>query len=55
MREAPKPLTGEQVREQFQYVEQVSFGKTTKKRKQRDEQNRWHNWRKQSIFFELPY
>jgi hypothetical protein len=54
-REAPEPLIGEQVREQFQYVEQVSFGKTTKKRKQRDEQNRWHNWRKQSIFFELPY
>ena len=55
LRETPEPLTGEQVREQFQYVEELSFGITTRKRKQRDEQNRWHNWRKQSIFFELPY
>ena len=55
MKEAPEPLTGEQVREQFQCFEQVSFGKTTRKRKQCEEENRWHNWRKQSIFFELPY
>jgi hypothetical protein len=43
------------VREQFQYFEQVSFGKTIRKRKQREEETRWHNWRKQSIFFELAY
>ena len=33
----------------------MTFGKDTRKRKQRDEENRWHNWRKKSIFFELPY
>jgi hypothetical protein len=27
----------------------------SKKRKQREEDNRWHNWRKKSIFFHLPY
>jgi len=33
----------------------VIFGKDSKKRKQRDEDSRWHNWRKKSIFFEFPY
>jgi hypothetical protein len=33
----------------------VKFGKTSKKRKQHEEETRWHNWRKRSIFFEPPY
>jgi hypothetical protein len=54
-REAPVPLTSEQVLQQYQSFEQVTFGSTSKKRKQREEETRWHNWRKKSIFFELPY
>ena len=55
-REAPVPLSGEQVLQQYESFEQVTFGRTTcKKRKQREEDNRWHNWRKKSIFFNLPY
>ncbi|WVZ84272.1 hypothetical protein U9M48_031322 [Paspalum notatum var. saurae] len=44
-RAAPVPLSGAQ----------VQFGKMSNKRKQREEETRWHNWRKKSIFFELPY
>ena len=56
MRDTPVPLSGEQVLDQYQSFEQVTFGSTTcNKRKQRDEDNRWHNWRKKSVFFELPY
>jgi hypothetical protein len=54
-RVAPQPLTGVQVKEQFECFDQAIFGKMTRKRKQREEENRWHNWRKKSIFFELPY
>ena len=52
-REPPVPLSGEQVLQQYESFEQVSFGKCTawKKRKQRDEDTRWHNWRKKSVFF----
>jgi len=49
------PLSGEQVRQQYESFEQVPFGKETRKRKQRDEESRWHKWRKKSIFFQLPY
>ena len=54
-RDPPVPLTGEQVLQQYESFEQVTFGKASKKRKQRDEETRWHNWRKKSIFFELTY
>jgi hypothetical protein len=54
-RESPVPLTGEHVLQQYESFEQVKFGKTSKKRKQHEEETRWHNWRKKSIFFELPY
>jgi len=51
-REAPVPLTGAQVFEQFESFEQVKFGKTTASKKRKsDEDKRWHNWRKKSIFF----
>jgi hypothetical protein len=49
-REPPVPLTSEQVLQQYESFEQVTFGQMTKKRKQRDEDIRWHNWRKKSIF-----
>jgi hypothetical protein len=49
------PLTGDQVLQQFESFDQPKFGTTSKKRKQREEDNRWHNWRKNNIFFQLPY
>jgi hypothetical protein len=54
-RGAPQPLTGEEVLQQYETFDQVKFGPESRKRKQRDEEKRWHNWRKKSIFFELPY
>ena len=50
-REAPVPLSGQQVLEQYETFDQVSFGKTGSKKRKRDEDERWHNWRKKSIFF----
>jgi hypothetical protein len=49
-RESLVPLSGEQVLQQYESFEQVKFGKTSKKRKQHEEETRWHNWRKKSIF-----
>jgi len=54
-REAPQPLTGEQVLQHYDSFDQVTFGPKSRKRKQHDEEKRWHNWRKKSIFFQLPY
>jgi hypothetical protein len=54
-REAPVPLTGAQILEEFESFEQVRFGKKASRKRKRDEDQRWHNWRKMSIFFELPY
>ena len=54
-REAPQPLTGEQVLQHYDSFDQVTFSPESRKRKQRDEEKRWHNWRKKSIFFQLPY
>ncbi|XP_066316723.1 uncharacterized protein [Miscanthus floridulus] len=54
-REAPQPLTREQVLQHYDSFDQVTFGPESRKRKQRDEEKRWHNWRKKSIFFQLPY
>jgi hypothetical protein len=54
-REAPVPLSGQQVLEQYETFDQVCFGKAASKKRKRDEDKRWHNWRKKSIFFELPY
>ena len=49
------PLTGEEVLQQYDSLEQPKFGQGTRKRKQREEEIRWHNWRKKSVFFQLPY
>jgi hypothetical protein len=54
-REAPKPLTGDEVIEEFEKFEQVTFGKNIAKKRKRDDEIKWHNWRKKSIFFNLPY
>jgi len=42
-REALVLLSGEDVLRDFESLQQVTFGKDTRKRKQRDEENRWHN------------
>ena len=49
-REAPVPLSGQQVLDQYETFDQVIFGKATSKKRKRDEDKRWHNWRKKSIF-----
>ena len=54
-REAPVPLTNEEVLQQYDSFEQPKLGQGTRKRKQREEETRWHNWRKKSVFFQLPY
>lgn len=53
VRQAPQPLTGEEVIAQHEKIQPVIFGKTIKKRKR--EEGEKHNWKKKSIFFELPY
>ena len=55
MRGPPVALNGDEVLKQYESFEQVKFGMMSRKRKQRDEDTRWHNWRKKSIFFYLPY
>ena len=42
-REAPVPLSDQQVKQDYESFQQVTFGKDTRKRKQCDEENRWHN------------
>ncbi|KAL4273495.1 hypothetical protein GQ457_13G017720 [Hibiscus cannabinus] len=51
---APKQLHGDDVIEQYKQFSQVTFGKSSRKRK-RDEIPLLGNWKKKSIFFELPY
>ena len=50
IREAPVPLSGQQVLDQYETFDQVTFRKATTKKRKRDEDKRWHNWRKKSIF-----
>ena len=49
-REALVPLSVQQVLDQYETFDQVIFGKATSKKRKRDEDKRWHNWRKKSIF-----
>jgi hypothetical protein len=44
-------LSGEGVLQQYESFEQITFGKSTRKRKQREEETRWHNWRKKEYIF----
>jgi hypothetical protein len=53
VRHAPQPLTGDDVIAQHENIQPVIFGKTIKKPKQKEGEK--HNWKKKSIFFELPY
>lgn len=48
-RDAPVPLSGNDMVQQHASFEQETFGKTRKRK--RDDDNKWHNWRKKSIFF----
>jgi hypothetical protein len=52
-REAPVPLTGEEVVQQLDSIPHAPFGRSNKRK--RPETNSWHNWRKKSVFFQLPY
>ncbi|XP_057444023.1 uncharacterized protein LOC130736195 [Lotus japonicus] len=53
LRIALEPVTGDQVIAQLESLELLPFGKATRKRKRIANVN--HNWKKKSIFFELPY
>ncbi|XP_058723125.1 uncharacterized protein LOC131594944 [Vicia villosa] len=53
IRYPPKQLTGDDVLTQLENLELVTFGKFTKKRKRTKKVD--HNWKKKSVFFELPY
>ncbi|CAM8999989.1 unnamed protein product [Rhodiola kirilowii] len=50
---APRPLSGDEVLNQLNKLGQVTFGKASKSCLQGYLKD--HNWRKCSIFFELPY
>ena len=50
---APTPLTGEETLKQLQSLANVTFGKGEKRK--RDHHQSSYNWRKKSIFFQLPY
>ncbi|XP_050233461.1 uncharacterized protein LOC126681949 [Mercurialis annua] len=52
-KEKPKPLSGEDVLKQLSSFDQVIFGKLTRKRKTDEDRN--DNWKKKSVFFQLPY
>ncbi|XP_058775718.1 uncharacterized protein LOC131649992 [Vicia villosa] len=53
VRHAPQPLTGDEVIAQHENIQPVIFGKTIRKRKRNEGEK--HNWKKKSIFFQLPY
>ncbi|XP_073109657.1 uncharacterized protein [Elaeis guineensis] len=52
-RDAPKVLTGDDVLDQLRKLKKVTFGKGQKRK--HDDFNDVYNWRKKSIFFQLPY
>lgn len=54
MGSAPIPLSGDDVLMQCSNFAQVPFGKAGSKRKW-DDTNSFYGWRKESIFFQLPY
>ncbi|XP_057451962.1 uncharacterized protein LOC130743751 [Lotus japonicus] len=56
VRIAPTPLTGDEVAAQLESLQLLPFGKTIRKRKRKRSSAKVnHNWKKMSIFFELPY
>jgi hypothetical protein len=54
-REAPVPLSGQDVLDQYATIDyEIRSKKDKTKKRKRDEDARWHNWRKKSIFFSSP-
>nr|XP_009623896.1 uncharacterized protein LOC104115034 isoform X1 [Nicotiana tomentosiformis]XP_018632796.1 uncharacterized protein LOC104115034 isoform X1 [Nicotiana tomentosiformis]XP_018632797.1 uncharacterized protein LOC104115034 isoform X1 [Nicotiana tomentosiformis] len=53
-RPTPKILSGDDILNQLDSLEDIKFGKT-QKRKRQEKSKGIHNWRKKSIFFKLPY
>ncbi|XP_060201915.1 uncharacterized protein LOC132630351 [Lycium barbarum] len=53
MGDAPSPLTGDEALMQLQDLGNVTYGKVQKRK--RNVSNNAYNWRKKSIFFQLPY
>ncbi|XP_070056200.1 uncharacterized protein [Nicotiana tomentosiformis] len=53
-RPTPKILSGDEILNQLDSLEDIKFGKT-QKRKRHEKSKGIHNWRKKSIFFKLPY
>ncbi|XP_074267012.1 uncharacterized protein LOC141590313 [Silene latifolia] len=51
----PTPLTGHDVLEQLSGYSNVEFGKNNKKKRAKGERYIVHQWKKISIFFQLPY
>jgi hypothetical protein len=52
-RDPSEPLTGIQVLKQLESIQHAPLGRSNKRK--RPETNNWHNWRKKSVFFQLPY
>ncbi|RVW97993.1 hypothetical protein CK203_028978 [Vitis vinifera] len=58
-RAAPKQLSGEDILHQLDGMEHITLGKTSKNKmsakRKREHVELEHNWKKKSIFFQLPY
>ena len=58
-RATPKQLSGEDVLHQLDGMEHITLGKTSKNKmsakRKREHVELEHNWKKKSIFFQLPY
>ncbi|KAL2900629.1 putative pectinesterase/pectinesterase inhibitor 22 [Bienertia sinuspersici] len=54
-RQAPVPLTGDEVLDCHNRFEQKKFGKVAGQKRKWDASNSLYGWRKKSIFFQLPY
>jgi Transposase family tnp2 len=52
---APNALSGLESLWHVNQIPSITFGKDPNKRKTRKKDNQYQNWRKKSIFFELPY
>ncbi|XP_028758731.1 uncharacterized protein LOC114717701 [Neltuma alba] len=53
LRAPPIPLTGDEALMQLEQLGNISFGKGQKRKRPTD--SKAYNWRKRSIFFQLPY
>jgi fructose-1,6-bisphosphatase len=54
-REAPVPLSGQDVLDQYATIDhETRYKKDKTKKRKRDEDARWHNWRKKNISLSSP-